>query len=151
MSAAPIAILSFIWHSLWKRVSLMKIYDRVDADHCKMDVEQRHQTTVLTVSLTSWCEKISCAWSFFCFSRFEYFPYGFSGELRASSSSPRVCLLFKVERWRGCSVQNVCGWNACWKSAHLEEISQPRPCSGGLIFVLTNPTLGPWRVLFGLA
>ena len=28
----------------------MKVHDRVDADHCKMDMEQGRRTTVLTVS-----------------------------------------------------------------------------------------------------
>ena len=43
----------------------MKVYNRVDADHYKVDVKQRHRTTVLTEeSLTSWCGKNSCAWSF---------------------------------------------------------------------------------------
>ena len=49
-------------------------------------VEQRHLTTVLTVSFTSQCDKISWAWSLcFCFLRFEYFLYDFSGELGVSS------------------------------------------------------------------
>ena len=48
------------------------------------------------------------------------------GELEVSISRPRVSLLFTVERGRVCSVQDVSGWDACGRPAHLEEISRPR-------------------------
>ena len=57
----------------------MKVHNRADADHCKVDVKQRHRTTVLTESLiTLWWGKISCARLFFV-SVIRKFPvqYGF--------------------------------------------------------------------------